>query len=171
MLQELYISPHFLTNTQWAELAEAISWARDHQQVLVDSHWIGGDPRQKQVYGWAAWRALQPTSTASDEVTTTFEVGATGGGIENDAASQIHDSNFAGYECTLTLRNPSDHSASISLNAATVFELPSYALGVDYTLVAAYPMQRLQRLVLPHNQSVTVIMAPYETLSFESSTQ
>ena len=36
-------------------LAEAAQWGRDNADVMIDTHWIGGDPRQLQVYGWAAW--------------------------------------------------------------------------------------------------------------------
>ncbi|MDC0936336.1 hypothetical protein OAS39_08605, partial [Pirellulales bacterium] len=55
-LQELYISPHLLTETMWDELASAVSWARANADVLVDTHWIGGNPGIGDVYGWAAWQ-------------------------------------------------------------------------------------------------------------------
>ena len=54
-LQELYITPSLLTGTEWDVLAEAAKWSRRNAETLVDSHWIGGDPRWLQVYGWAAW--------------------------------------------------------------------------------------------------------------------
>ncbi len=54
-LQEMYISPSLLTKTDWDELAEAANWSRANSAVLVDTHWIGGDPMQLEVYGWAAW--------------------------------------------------------------------------------------------------------------------
>jgi len=55
-LQELYISPHLLTDKMWDELAAAAKWSRAHTDVLVDTHWIGGDPGIGQVYGWASWK-------------------------------------------------------------------------------------------------------------------
>ena len=55
-LQELYITPRVLTKRMWNELAEAAKWSRANSDVLVDTHWIGGDPGQAQVYGWASWR-------------------------------------------------------------------------------------------------------------------
>ena len=55
-LQELYISPHLLTAGMWDELARAARWARDNADVLVDSHWIGGDPGAGEVYGFASWQ-------------------------------------------------------------------------------------------------------------------
>ncbi len=54
-LQEMYISPSLLTKADWDELAEAAQWSRANANVLVDTHWIGGDPAQLEVYGWAAW--------------------------------------------------------------------------------------------------------------------
>jgi len=55
-LQELYISPHLLTPAMWDELAAAAKWARANADVLVDTHWIGGDPGAGEVYGWASWQ-------------------------------------------------------------------------------------------------------------------
>ncbi len=55
-LQELYISPNLLTPTMWDELAAAARWSRANTDVLVDTHWIGGDPGLGDVYGWASWQ-------------------------------------------------------------------------------------------------------------------
>lgn len=54
-LQELYITPSLLTEADWNVLAEAAKWSRSNASTLVDTHWIGGDPRWLSVYGWAAW--------------------------------------------------------------------------------------------------------------------
>jgi hypothetical protein len=54
-LQELYITPSLLTEADWDALAEAAKWSRNNQSTLVDTHWVGGDPRWLEVYGWAAW--------------------------------------------------------------------------------------------------------------------
>ncbi len=53
-LRELYVRPSMLTSEQLDVLAEAANWARDNTAVLVDSHWIGGNPKDA-VYGWASW--------------------------------------------------------------------------------------------------------------------
>jgi hypothetical protein len=39
----------------WDVLAEAAKWSRANSDVLVDTHWIGGDPAEGQIYGWASW--------------------------------------------------------------------------------------------------------------------
>lgn len=53
--QELYITPSILKPEHWDALAEAAKWSRDNADVLVDTHWIGGDPAAGQIYGWASW--------------------------------------------------------------------------------------------------------------------
>jgi len=54
-LQELYIQPGRLTAGDWDVLAEAARWSRANADVLVDTHWIGGDPGKLEVYGYASW--------------------------------------------------------------------------------------------------------------------
>jgi hypothetical protein len=54
-LQEMYITPSLLTEADWNVLAESAKWSRSNASTLEDTHWIGGDPRWLQVYGWAAW--------------------------------------------------------------------------------------------------------------------
>jgi hypothetical protein len=54
-LQELYISPGKMKSDDWKILAEAAKWSRANADVLVDTHWIGGNPNKGEIYGWAAW--------------------------------------------------------------------------------------------------------------------
>jgi hypothetical protein len=54
-LQEMYITPSLLSAANWDAIAQAAKWSRANAATLVDTHWVGGDPRQLQVYGWAAW--------------------------------------------------------------------------------------------------------------------
>jgi len=54
-LQEMYVTPSLLTQQNWDVLAEAANWSRSNADVLADTHWLGGDPRQLDVYGHAAW--------------------------------------------------------------------------------------------------------------------
>lgn len=55
-LQELYISPNLMTDKMWDHLAAAAKWSRSNSDVLVDTHWIGGDPGLGNIYGWASWQ-------------------------------------------------------------------------------------------------------------------
>ncbi len=54
-LQELYITPSLLNKVKWDTPAQAAKWSRANADVLVDTHWVGGDPTALEVYGWASW--------------------------------------------------------------------------------------------------------------------
>jgi hypothetical protein len=51
----MYITHSLLSKDNWDTLAEAAKWSRSNADVLIDTHWIGGDPNKLEVYGWAAW--------------------------------------------------------------------------------------------------------------------
>lgn len=53
--QEMYITPSLMTEANWDDLAEAARWSRRNEDVLRDTHWVGGDPGKLEAYGWAAW--------------------------------------------------------------------------------------------------------------------
>ncbi|MDO8149165.1 discoidin domain-containing protein [Isoptericola sp. b515] len=67
-LQELYVRNTMVRPDQpgaewfWDELAKNARWARDHENLLADTHWVGGDAAYGGVYGTAAWA---PGSTGS----------------------------------------------------------------------------------------------------------
>lgn len=44
-----------MNKTKWDILAKASRWAKANEKVLVDTHWIGGDPFNVDVYGWTSW--------------------------------------------------------------------------------------------------------------------
>jgi hypothetical protein len=44
-----------MTAELWDALAKAANWSRRNSDVLVDTHWIGGDPDRGEVYGSASW--------------------------------------------------------------------------------------------------------------------
>lgn len=52
---ELYVTPQMLSAEAWDALAEATAWARANGDVLVDAHFIGGDPGKGEPYGYASW--------------------------------------------------------------------------------------------------------------------
>jgi len=56
-LQEMYITPSLMNDQKWDYLAAAAKWSAANAATLIDTHWVGGDPGQGQVYGWAAWSA------------------------------------------------------------------------------------------------------------------
>lgn len=72
-LQEVYVTPSLLTDANWDALAEAAKWSRQNADVLVDTHWVGGDPAHLDVYGWASWtpaKAILVLRNPSDKPAT-----------------------------------------------------------------------------------------------------
>lgn len=59
-----------MRSDNWDELAMVIRWAREHEQVLVDSHWVGGNPMHGEIYGWAAWKEKEASAGLADAVIT-----------------------------------------------------------------------------------------------------
>lgn len=49
---ELYISPDYLTEEEWDILAQAIRWTKDRFSTLCSTEMIGGDPEQREAYGY-----------------------------------------------------------------------------------------------------------------------
>jgi hypothetical protein len=126
-LQEMYITPSLLTQANWDLLAHAATWSRDHAAILKDTHWIGGDPSQLQVYGWAAWSP-------------------------------------AGW--IITLRNPSDHPQSFTLDLQAALELPPgsgkhFDVREPFAGAASAPQQ------WQAHQPVPVHLEPFEVRIFE----
>ncbi|NQZ59661.1 MAG: enterotoxin, partial [Lentisphaeraceae bacterium] len=62
-LQELYLTPDMLKGKHWATIADAAKWAKSREHILVDSHFIGGNPNKGEVYGFAAWQKGRGTIT------------------------------------------------------------------------------------------------------------
>ena len=63
----------------WGDLADLIKWQKANADVLMDAHWVGGNPwtgSQCEVYGWAAWNGTKATlalrNGASAQQTYTF---------------------------------------------------------------------------------------------------
>jgi len=77
--QELYITASLMRPQDWDALAEAAKWSRDNANVLVDTHWVGGDPAEGEVYGWAAWSKRKGTLSLSNphdkQGKTTIDIG------------------------------------------------------------------------------------------------
>jgi hypothetical protein len=87
-LQEMYITPSLLSQTDWNVLAESAKWSRSNAAILRDTHWVGGDPAKGEPYGWASWNAdsgilvlRNPTSHAQQiqiDVQDAFELPTNG---------------------------------------------------------------------------------------------
>ncbi|MDI9433776.1 MAG: enterotoxin [Planctomycetota bacterium] len=127
-LQELYVTPAMMTPAMWDALAEAAAWSRRNADVLVDVHWIGGDPGNAEAYGYASWsphkgilvlRNPGETKTRFDvDVQTAFELpaGASACYRLKQPWKTIEDST----EITLEAGRP--HTFTLEPFAALVFE-------------------------------------------------
>lgn len=68
-LQEVYVDSVLMAQENgrlWDELAQCIAWIRRNEDVLADTHWVGGNPWDKQkkdgdIYGWASWNKTKCT--------------------------------------------------------------------------------------------------------------
>ena len=58
-LQELYISHDKMKDEFWPILAEAALWSKANENVLIDTHWVGGSPINLEVYGFASWNGTK----------------------------------------------------------------------------------------------------------------
>lgn len=58
-LQELYLSPDLMNAKAWDDLAECIKWNKKRASILIDSHWVSGDPNKGEPYCIASWKANQ----------------------------------------------------------------------------------------------------------------
>jgi hypothetical protein len=73
-LQEMYITPALMTQQNWDDLAQAAKWSRNNADTLVDTHWVGGSPAYRQVYGWAAWSPKKGILTLRNPSARTQEI-------------------------------------------------------------------------------------------------
>lgn len=53
-LQEFYISEDRMNDAKWQILADSAKWGLKNESTLKDVHWIGGNPYQDEIYGWAS---------------------------------------------------------------------------------------------------------------------
>jgi hypothetical protein len=59
-----------MTEKAWNQVAEAAKWAKQNEHILIDSHWVGGDPLKLGIYGWASWsekKSILTLRNSSDE--------------------------------------------------------------------------------------------------------
>jgi len=127
--QELYITPSLMRPQDWDALAEAAKWSRSNADVLVDTHWIGGDPAKGEIYGWASWSKRK--------------------GI-------------------LSLRNPHDKPATITINIGKAFELPRGAAR-RYSLKSPWKKDTGKTAIeVIAGKKHTFELTPFEVLVFDA---
>lgn len=122
---ELYLTPQMMNPAGWDALADAARWARDRGDVLVDVHWIGGDPGAGQPYGYAAWSPRGAVLTLRNPT----ELAAV---IAIDAATVFELPPSAPKRCRLKSPWKGDDRPEVEIEAGKPIEVP---LGPLETLV------------------------------------
>jgi hypothetical protein len=57
MMTELYLSPSIITDPEWRALGGVMKWGQTNAGVLLhDTRFIGGDPAERSIYGYAHFR-------------------------------------------------------------------------------------------------------------------
>jgi len=127
MLQELYITPALLSADNWDQLAAAARWARRNQAILIDSHWVGGDPLKGEVYGWAA-------CARDGAILTLRNPSGTSASFQLDAMAAFEIWDRSAWPATLQLRSPyADQRMQqllAPLDAAVTVELAAFEVIV-----------------------------------------
>lgn len=110
-LQEMYITHSLLSDSDWDTLAEAARWSRRNADILVDTHWIGGDPAKLEVYGWASWstRGGIITLRNPDKVPHSYE-------LDVESAFELPDGAAKEYAARSPWKDPASKPA-LSLRA------------------------------------------------------
>ena len=141
-LQELYVRSSKLTDDDWRVLAEAAKWSRANADVLVDTHWLGGDPGKLEVYGYASWsprKGIVMLRNPDDkphefmlDVKTAFE-------LPPGAATRYG------------LRSPWDEDAAVPMRKAEAGKPLQMTLKPwEVMILEAQPWERITTLPAPH---------------------
>ncbi|MBP1962247.1 discoidin domain-containing protein [Paenibacillus aceris] len=129
-LQELYIRPtsDYTTNKMWDILAEASAWAQVNHDVLLDSHFIGGDPGTGELYGITSYSAAKGIIMLRNPGNTSQTIN-----VDVNEAFVLPIGAKAGYKLVNKLKNETDlHLAAGVPYAITI---PAHSI----VLYEAYP--------------------------------
>ncbi len=124
-MQEMYITPSLLTSANWDALSAAAKWARDNAETLRDTHWVGGDPAELKVYGWAAWSPHKGILTLRNPA-------GRPGSIAIDAAKvfELPDSAPRRYQLTSPYQDQRSTVSSLTAGEQATFTLQPYEVLV-----------------------------------------
>jgi hypothetical protein len=129
-LQEMYITPRLMTSENWDTLAEAAKWSRDNADTLVDTHWIGGSPVDREVYGWASW-------SPKKGILTLRNPSARAQSIEIDPAKafELPDGAPQNYTIISPFKDQTVEATELHAGKATTFKLKPF----EVLVVEAWP--------------------------------
>jgi hypothetical protein len=124
-MQEMYITTKLLSAGNWDALAASARWARENADVLRDTHWVGGDPTELKVYGWAAWSPRKGILTLRNP-------GGRAATIEIDAAKvfELPDGAARHYKLKIPYANQRTTVPSLTGGEAATFTLRPFEVLV-----------------------------------------
>ncbi len=131
-LQEMYITPSLMSAENWDTLAEAAKWSRENADTLVDTHWVGGAPADREVYGWAAW-------SPKKGILTLRNPSARAGQIKIDPAKvfELPEGAAQNYTVVSPFKDQSVEVTSLRAGDETLFKLRPF----EVLVVEALPVQ------------------------------
>jgi len=143
---ELYISPDLLDDAQWGALSKSIKWAKDRFPILRHTEMVGGNPGQKEAYGYVHFSgnrgiiAARNPFVKSQKLTVTL---APSFGINPEAASLVLERVYPNHWVS-----PEIYSAGAQI------EIP--LKGYETAVYEVYPL-RTARLPLLGGASYDVV--------------
>ncbi len=129
-LQEMYITPALLTPENWDTLAEAAKWSRDNASTLVDTHWVGGAPADREVYGWAAWSPKKGILTLRNPAARAASIK-----IDPARAFELPADAAQHYSIVNPFKDQTVDVTKLTAGVATVFKLKPF----EVLVVEAWP--------------------------------
>ncbi len=131
-LQEMYITPSLMSAENWDTLAEAAKWSRENADTLVATHWVGGAPADREVYGWAAW-------SPKKGILTLRNPSARAGQIKIDPAKvfELPEGAAQNYTVVSPFKDQSVEVTSLRAGDETLFKLRPF----EVLVVEALPVQ------------------------------
>lgn len=124
-LQEFFVTPSMMSSEAWDAAAEAITWMRKNTDVLIDTHWVGGDPGEGEVYGYASWaprKGILVVRNPSDkpaEITGTLQ-----------AVFELPEGSPSRYRITPLWQKTPRSDASVDINQSHTLELAPFEMVV-----------------------------------------
>jgi hypothetical protein len=136
-LQEMYITPRLLNPENWDTLAEAAKWSRANSDTLVDTHWIGGSPIDREVYGWASWSPKKGILTLRNPSARAQEIK-----IDPAKAFELPDDAPQNYTIVNPFKDQTVEVTNLRAGEPTAFKLKPF----EVLVVEAWPDGTLSRL-------------------------
>jgi hypothetical protein len=128
-LQELYIRPtsDYTTDKMWDILAEASAWAQLNHDVMLDSHFIGGDPGKGEPYGIASYSTAKAVLMLRNSGNTSQTMN-----VDVNEAFVLPSGAKAGYKLVNKLKNETDLHLTAGVPYAITIPANSIALYEAY---------------------------------------